>query len=651
MCGIFGCILPHDSGFSRRRAAKTVTDLYRLSETRGREASGMAFRTIDAIRVHREPKSASSLIGSDRYKALLKAFLDAWETGRGAGPAPVFIGHTRLTTSGAQGINTNNQPAVRDGIVCIHNGIIVNVDDIWKKFPDFKQQTGLDTEVLPCLAGHFLRQGKRLSDAVAALYSEITGTASIALLFEKFDDLVLASNTGSLYTFRPDRGPGFIFTSEKYTLETLLKRNRLGDALGPGKIRQIRAGEGCCVNLTSGSAETFVFTGAARATLTMNGCAKRSPVKDTRDDDETALATMRRCSRCILPETFPYISFDEQGVCNYCRNHKPIICKGEQSLVNDIAPFRSKNGEADCMIAFSGGRDSSYSLHYAVKHLGLRPIAYTYDWGMVNDLARRNQARITGKLGIEQIIVSADIKRKRENIGKNVRAWLAKPDLGLVPLFMAGDKQFFYHANVLKKRTGIRLFIWAMNQLERTHFKVGFCGISSGNTKELIYKLSIQDRLRLGRYYMKNFLKNPRYLNRSLLDTGFAFLSYYLINHDYCWFYDYLPWDEAEINRTLREEYDWETSPDSSTTWRVGDETAAFYNYIYYTVAGFTENDTFRSNQIREGLIGREQAIADISLENKPRYDSIREYLRLINVDFDDAVSVIDSIPKLYARR
>jgi glucosamine--fructose-6-phosphate aminotransferase (isomerizing) len=651
MCGIFGCMLPQDSSFSHRRAGKTITDLFKLSETRGREASGLAFRAGGKTRVHREAKPASSLIRSERYNTLLKEMLDALETGNGAGQMPVFMGHTRLATSGTQGISTNNQPAVRDGVVCIHNGIIVNVQDVWTKFPDLKQQTDLDTEVLPCLFGRFLRQGKPIRDAVAATFNEIVGSASIALLFEEFDDLVLATNTGSLYTFRPENGRAFIFTSEKYILERILRRNGLSAVLGPGKILQVRPGEGCCIDLTSGTVEDFLFTTSGNTAPAIHRSMKRSAVTDTREESERALSEMHRCSRCILPETFPYISFDEQGVCNYCLNHKPIVYKGPDALMRDIAPLRGKNGDADCMVAFSGGRDSSYSLHYAVKHLGLHPIAYTYDWGMVNDLARRNQARLTGKLGIEQIIVSADIKRKRENIGKNVRAWLKKPDLGLVPLFMAGDKQFFYHANLLQQHTGIRLFIWAANQLERTHFKVGFCGISSGNTKKLIYTMSVADRLRLVGYYMKNFAANPRYLNRSLLDTGFAYLSYYLINHDYCWFYDYIPWNEAEINRTLKEEYDWETSPDSSSTWRIGDETAAFYNYIYHTVAGFSENDTFRSNQVREGLITREQALANVSLENRPRYDSIREYLQLINIDFDEAISVIDSIPKLYWRK
>ena len=78
------------------------------------------------------------------------------------------------------------------------------------------------------------------------------------------------------------------------------------------------------------------------------------------------------------------------------------------------------------LVGVSGGRDSIYGLHYIKTVLGLNPVAYTYDWGMVTDLARRNVSRICGKLGIEHILVSADIPQKREYIRKNVDAWLAR---------------------------------------------------------------------------------------------------------------------------------------------------------------------------------------------------------------------------------
>jgi glucosamine--fructose-6-phosphate aminotransferase (isomerizing) len=112
--------------------------------------------------------------------------------------------------------------------------------------------------------------------------------------------------------------------------------------------------------------------------------------------------------------------------------------------------------------------------------------------------------------------------------------------------------------------------------------------------------------------------------------------------------FDWIKWDEQKIEKTLFEEYNWEISPDTTTTWRIGDGTAAFYNYIYYTVAGFSEFDTFRSNQIREGLITREAGLNFIAQENRPRFESMKWYFETIGVDLEHAIKVVNSIPKLY---
>ena len=148
--------------------------------------------------------------------------------------------------------------------------------------------------------------------------------------------------------------------------------------------------------------------------------------------------------------------------------------------------------------------------------------------------------------------------------------------------------------------------------------------------------------------YGSRFMSNPRYLNLSLPDSIGAFVSYYMIEQNYVSFFDYEDWDEDQINSTLIGEYNWEIASDTNTTWRIGDGTAPFYNYIYFTVAGFTEADTFRSNQIRQGVLSREKAAALVEVENRPRWDSIREYLQLIRIDFDEAIRIIDRIPKLY---
>ncbi|MFX0134436.1 MAG: glucosamine 6-phosphate synthetase, partial [Candidatus Hodarchaeota archaeon] len=360
---------------------------------------------------------------------------------------------------------------------------------------------------------------------------------------------------------------------------------------------------------------------------------------------------LRRCNKCLLPETFPFIQFDNDGVCNICNNYKmknqaqPI-----ESLMALIKPYR-KNNCADCIVPFSGGRDSTYTLHYVKKELGLRPVSFTYDWGMVTDLARRNIARVCGKLGVENIIVSADIRKKRDYIRKNITAWINKPTLGMVPLFMAGDKYFYYYTKKLKEQTKINLNIWGINNLENTDFKVGFCGVGLNFNKKRNYSLEFYDKMKLLKFVATNVLKNPWYLNNSVFDSFGSFFSrYFYPQKDYYHLFDYLQWNEREIESLIINEYEWETSPDTKSTWRIGDGTAGFYNYIYYNVAGFTEHETFRSNQIREGLISREEGLKLIEEENIPRAESIKWYLSIVGLDFKETIKAINKIPKLYRK-
>ena len=183
---------------------------------------------------------------------------------------------------------------------------------------------------------------------------------------------------------------------------------------------------------------------------------------------------LKRCTRCILPETMPYINFDESGICNYCKNYKiRNKPKPKEELFKLVESYRRTSG-AECIVPFSGGRDSCWGLHLIVEELGLKPITYTYDWGMVTDLGRRNISKMCSIMGVENIIIADDISLKRSNIALNLKAWLKSPNLGMISILTAGDKHFFRRVETVKKQTGIDLNLWGVNPLEVTHFKSGF---------------------------------------------------------------------------------------------------------------------------------------------------------------------------------
>ena len=234
-------------------------------------------------------------------------------------------------------------------------------------------------------------------------------------------------------------------------------------------------------------------------------------------------------------------------------------------------------------------------------------------------------------------------------VRNNVKAWLRKPELGMIPLFMAGDKAFFYHANQLKKQTGIDLVIFCSgNSMENAYYKYGFSEMKRGDDSGTLFELSFGGKISLLKYYLKNFIKNPRYINNSLFDSAAGFFHSYIGISKPLALYKYLPWDENEIVNTIINEYGWETSPETETTWRIGDATAAFYNYIYSTMAGFTEDDDMLSNMVREKYITRDEALRRSELFSKPRYSAIKEYLEMISLNYNDTINSINASKKIY---
>ena len=638
MCGIFGIVSKGGSDFVRE-----LTRLFILSESRGKEAAGVAIFDGNEITVLKEPRAASHMIRTEAYRSLLDERIKG-----NVKQSIAAIGHSRLVTNGRSALAANNQPVIRDNAVCVHNGIIVNDAKIWIDHPDLSRHAEVDTEALLALFGKFRRDGYEISTAIAQVFREIEGTASIAILIADEPKVLLATNNGSLYFTQLDQSGRLHFASERHILQRLIETTSFGGDAPP--IHAVCSGQGVLIDIATGAARVFDFVEErplSRGLAPQWAPAVVPRIRDLTEADDPRRANLRRCTKCIMPGTMPFIEFDGDGVCNYCRTYVPHKPLGLDALRELVAPFRSrKKDQPDCLVAVSGGRDSCYGLHVLKAELGLNPVAYTYDWGMITDLARRNQARLCGKLGVEHILVSADIPKKREYVRHNVEAWLRRPTLGMIPLFMAGDKQYFHYANRIQRQLGVELSFLCENILERAHFKSGFMGVEEGHKR--VYNVSFAKKMTVLRYHIIQYALNPRYINKSLFDTLFAFHSSYLLKHDNIQLYDYANWQEDEVVGVLRREYDWELATDTTSTWRIGDGTAAFYNYIYYNVAGFTENDALRSNQIRQGVMTRERALELVKQENEPRWDSLQWYANTIGFSLNDALQVISGMPRLW---
>lgn len=116
---------------------------------------------------------------------------------------------------------------------------------------------------------------------------------------------------------------------------------------------------------------------------------------------------MKKCTKCGLPETFETIEFDDTGVCNVCNQFKfkmEEIDWPQRKLTFDkiIEENRGKY-EYDCIIPFSGGKDSTFTLYYLIKEYGIKPLVVQFNHGFMRPTLLKNNERTFKTLGVDVI--------------------------------------------------------------------------------------------------------------------------------------------------------------------------------------------------------------------------------------------------------
>ncbi len=117
---------------------------------------------------------------------------------------------------------------------------------------------------------------------------------------------------------------------------------------------------------------------------------------------------MNTCSKCVLGDTFPGITFDESGVCNYC-NKTPIPTPHEKKehLIKFEQLLNENRGRAvfDVLLAYSGGKDSTYTMMMLAQKYKMNILAFTLDNGFVSEQAKKNIVHMTDGLGATSVFI------------------------------------------------------------------------------------------------------------------------------------------------------------------------------------------------------------------------------------------------------
>jgi N-acetyl sugar amidotransferase len=336
---------------------------------------------------------------------------------------------------------------------------------------------------------------------------------------------------------------------------------------------------------------------------------------------------IRWCTRCILPDTRPNLRLDAEGVCNACRAHETkrvIDWNARATQLTEVvrtARERAPNNGYDCIIPVSGGKDSTWQTVKCLE-LGLKPLAVTWKTPGRTEIGRRNLDNLIA-LGVDHIDWQISPKTEArfmvkafERLGSTaIPMHLALFNIPLtvaarlhVPLIIWGENSAFEYGAANEAHTGFRL--------DAEWLKV--YGVTHGTTAAdwVDGELSAKD---LAAYWGPA----PNELDRAGVRA--IFLGYYL------------PWDPQETRRVAVEHGFRADSAGPRTGYYdfadIDDDFISIHHWMKWYKFGFTRLFDNLSLEIRNGRIGREEAIAVVRQtgDQTPRGD-IAKFCRFAGI-------------------
>jgi len=338
---------------------------------------------------------------------------------------------------------------------------------------------------------------------------------------------------------------------------------------------------------------------------------------------------LKVCSRCIYDERVSAITFDENGVCNYCKQLDSLVeeygtgkKKGEESFKNIVEDIKreGKGKKYDCIIGVSGGTDSSYML-YLTKKWGLRPLAVHYDNTWNTAIATENIRKVLTALDIDLYTHVVDNKES-DDIFKSffyadVAEIEAATDLALAEVMYRAA----WENGVKYVLEGHSFVTEGITPVGRNYF--------DGKYIQSIHK-------KFGKLPMKSYplMTFSRFLFWSMFAKIKKIRPF--------WYIDY---NKEEARAFLEKEYDWKYYGGHHLENRM----TAFFHGIYAPQKFKTD---FRNNTLsalaRNGKISREEAWEEYNTSPVVEKDLLNYFKKRLNLTDTEYEKIMGRIPKIW---
>jgi tRNA(Ile)-lysidine synthase TilS/MesJ len=313
---------------------------------------------------------------------------------------------------------------------------------------------------------------------------------------------------------------------------------------------------------------------------------------------------MNRCIKCILPETFPGIRFNEEGVCNFCLEFKGLkhledkkteYKKKFETLVNE---YKGKNSY-DALMCYSGGKDSTYTSIILRNEYRLNILAITFDNGFVSDQALRNIKNVVENVGIDHIIIKPrfDILRRIfcECTDHNIYSLKTIERASTICTSCMGLVKFSALRMTIEKNIPFIAFGWSPGQAPITS------SIMKNNPQML---KMMQEAIFEPLYHIVGDAIKPYFLEEKHFNGSYRF-PYNI--HPLA----FLGYNEEKVYETIYK-YGWEAPQDTdanSTNCLLN----SYANVVHKKQFHFNPYSLELANLVREGYLNRELALEKIN--------------------------------------
>lgn len=328
---------------------------------------------------------------------------------------------------------------------------------------------------------------------------------------------------------------------------------------------------------------------------------------------------LNRCTRCGLPATVEGIAFDEMGICTACQSSEQKMkidwTERERQLCHILNEAKANaNGNYDCIIPISGGKDSFFQLHVLVKQYGMNPLAVTFNHNWLSKTGYKNLMLALETFDVDHIqftpsraAVNALARESLKKIGDS--CWHCHAGVGAFPLQVA-------------VKWNIPLLIWGESIAEssgRASYDNPVRHFDREYFEKVSAKVSPEEMCSTIPAINSSSFKTPSVEQCEAIGLRGIHLG------------DFIFWDDERQMEFVRDTYGWHQTPMEGTykCYKSAEcIMAGVHDYTCYQKRGYGRGTVHAAQDVRAGLLTKEEGQALAAQKDAERPHALDFYLK-----------------------